>query len=305
MEIGTGGIMSEDKIKGNMSYIGLCFSYLVILILRLMNCMPYCGRDEAYRIKALSTKIAIASFIHIILKIRKMGYGSSSFAVYSSMSIIMYGAGVYVLMLVVSFVAQHLELKLYMKADNEFNTYEERMGRRKTTYFARTLCMGLRSLCNEFPKFGWFCAIPIGMIIIVYYQICDYATAPSVSDTYTCIGFVLIIASLGWRAAAPMYSFRSKREQYQQKEEYKYKSNNNYYYSNSKNDTSKEEDPDEEYQDPIMCGYFNGCKTVSELKKQYKMLVKRMHPDAGGNVDDFQRMNNEYEYCMRKWGKKG
>ena len=42
--------------------------------------------------------------------------------------------------------------------------------------------------------------------------------------------------------------------------------------------------------------YFNNCKTAEELKKEYRKLVMKLHPDIiGGDGEGFNEMRNEYE----------
>jgi hypothetical protein len=41
-------------------------------------------------------------------------------------------------------------------------------------------------------------------------------------------------------------------------------------------------------------------KTIDNLKKQYKELAKKYHPDAGGSKEDMQAVNNEYELLLDK-----
>lgn len=41
-----------------------------------------------------------------------------------------------------------------------------------------------------------------------------------------------------------------------------------------------------------MYKYFNSNE---DLKKQYRELCKRLHPDHGGNEEDFKEMMAEYE----------
>ena len=40
--------------------------------------------------------------------------------------------------------------------------------------------------------------------------------------------------------------------------------------------------------------YFKNVRTLKELRKQYKELLKTYHPDNGGNVSDMQDINAEY-----------
>ena len=41
--------------------------------------------------------------------------------------------------------------------------------------------------------------------------------------------------------------------------------------------------------------YFHNCKTAEELKKAYRTWAKKLHPDLGGNAEEFKVMQNEYE----------
>lgn len=44
--------------------------------------------------------------------------------------------------------------------------------------------------------------------------------------------------------------------------------------------------------------YFTNCKTLEELRKEYKKLVKANHPDNGGSVEEIKIINVEYEKAM-------
>ena len=42
--------------------------------------------------------------------------------------------------------------------------------------------------------------------------------------------------------------------------------------------------------------YFNNCKTAEELKKEYRNLAMKLHPDiAGSDGEDFKAMQAEFE----------
>ena len=45
--------------------------------------------------------------------------------------------------------------------------------------------------------------------------------------------------------------------------------------------------------------YFNNVSNLSELRKQYKELLKKYHPDNGGNVADMQEINAEYDNLFK------
>ena len=48
-----------------------------------------------------------------------------------------------------------------------------------------------------------------------------------------------------------------------------------------------------------MLKYFVNIETIEELKKAYKELAKKFHPDLGGNKEKFQEMNNEYDLLFK------
>lgn len=41
--------------------------------------------------------------------------------------------------------------------------------------------------------------------------------------------------------------------------------------------------------------YFAGVETVEELRKRYKELLKKHHPDNGGNEETMKEINAEYD----------
>lgn len=46
--------------------------------------------------------------------------------------------------------------------------------------------------------------------------------------------------------------------------------------------------------------YFKNIETLEELKKAYRELALKHHPDRGGNVETMQAINNEYETLFAK-----
>ena len=45
--------------------------------------------------------------------------------------------------------------------------------------------------------------------------------------------------------------------------------------------------------------YFNNVKNLQELKKQYRALAMKLHPDKGGDEEQFKALVNEYEQLLR------
>ena len=52
-----------------------------------------------------------------------------------------------------------------------------------------------------------------------------------------------------------------------------------------------------------MIKWFKGVKTVEELRKRYKELLRTHHPDNGGNVSDMQEINAEYDALFERLSK--
>lgn len=46
--------------------------------------------------------------------------------------------------------------------------------------------------------------------------------------------------------------------------------------------------------------YFSEIKTMEELRKNYKNLVFTLHPDKGGNEEEFKKMAQEYNGLLNK-----
>ena len=52
-----------------------------------------------------------------------------------------------------------------------------------------------------------------------------------------------------------------------------------------------------------MLKYFDNISSFMDLKKKYKELCFKLHPDLGGNKEEFQNMQNEYESVFEYWKK--
>jgi curved DNA-binding protein CbpA len=47
-----------------------------------------------------------------------------------------------------------------------------------------------------------------------------------------------------------------------------------------------------------MKNYFRDCKNLQEVKKLYRDLALKLHPDKGGNTQDMQELNAAYEAVL-------
>ena len=45
--------------------------------------------------------------------------------------------------------------------------------------------------------------------------------------------------------------------------------------------------------------FFTACRTLDEVKREYKRLAMLHHPDRGGNTSTMQEINRQYEQIIR------
>ncbi len=46
--------------------------------------------------------------------------------------------------------------------------------------------------------------------------------------------------------------------------------------------------------------YFTNIKTLDELKKAYRKLAAKLHPDNGGSTEEMKKLNAEYDEMFKK-----
>lgn len=46
--------------------------------------------------------------------------------------------------------------------------------------------------------------------------------------------------------------------------------------------------------------YFGNCKTIEDVKETYRKLAKKLHPDCGGDAEEFKKMTAEYQTAFKR-----
>ena len=86
----------------------------------------------------------------------------------------------------------------------------------------------------------------------------------------TVVSIVLMVIWIKWFDAFTKEFEEAKREYYEKKKQ------------------------GESPQEIIDTNYFDGCSTKQEFTKRYHQLSKKLHPDNGGDKEEFIRMQQEY-----------
>lgn len=47
--------------------------------------------------------------------------------------------------------------------------------------------------------------------------------------------------------------------------------------------------------------YFENCKNIEDIKEMYRKLAKKLHPDCGGNAEEFKKMSAEYTTAYNRF----
>lgn len=47
--------------------------------------------------------------------------------------------------------------------------------------------------------------------------------------------------------------------------------------------------------------YFRDCHTIEDVKKTYRELAKKLHPDCGGDAEAFKAMQAEYNTAFERY----
>ena len=49
-----------------------------------------------------------------------------------------------------------------------------------------------------------------------------------------------------------------------------------------------------------MTRYFANCKNIEDVKETYRKLAKKLHPDCGGDAEEFKKMMQEYTTVFKR-----
>ena len=47
--------------------------------------------------------------------------------------------------------------------------------------------------------------------------------------------------------------------------------------------------------------YFKNCKTIEDVKRAYRDFAKKLHPDCGGDAEEFKKMSAEYQTAFNRF----
>lgn len=166
-------------------------------------------------------------------------------------------------------------------------------------------------------------SITIGIGLFIFYQTLTYSFKTIEGAFHNFVALQFICAGICWmiRREYGNEEHRKKTKQEKKQEEKEdhfydewekkcyenrfygnFGTDDNEYYSfwkESAEDVNEEQDRGRHIN--IASGYFKGCRNLEEIKRKYKTLAKRLHPDAGGNDEDFSRLNSEYDAAVKAW----
>ncbi|WP_155829909.1 J domain-containing protein [Butyrivibrio sp. AC2005] len=83
---------------------------------------------------------------------------------------------------------------------------------------------------------------------------------------------------------------------YENRQRKSYSKTANSEYDNTSQNSSNESKGSSNYanQATVTNTFFAGCNTLNEIRHRYRVLVKKYHPDNGGNTTDFSNLQNAY-----------
>lgn len=98
---------------------------------------------------------------------------------------------------------------------------------------------------------------------------------------------------------------KKQQEQTKQNKQQSYQQNNynqqkQYQEQRQQNSYKQQERPTQQTYNR-QTSYFAGCNTKEQLKKRHRELCMKYHPDKGGDVEIFKKMQSEYEKLKVKF----
>lgn len=297
-----------DKVKIGFNYLKLGILYIILLVMRLFCFASIKDVDEPWFRKAAVVVPAGFTIVLVFLleSVDKVVTGSLfdiTFVAYVLICVLMC-MGVITLISLFMCEFEYL-LDIFLRQELDF--YEKRYGKKKEKSGLRRFCMSAKETSYNFFSYGWIFSIVAAFTVIVYFATLRDVTA-TVMRVGQAFGAFFVVMGYGWKKRSYYYSNRQKNEYRErnnrtQKESAGFNKEQNTYQRQYQQNTQQQNDGEQKH-DPIMCGYFNGCSNIRDVKKIYHELARTLHPDAGGDPDKFRMLKEEYEYVLKKWNVK-
>lgn len=316
-----------SKVKKEPGYPGLILIYDLILIFRILHIASldklFNKKYRFYFLYVPASFILYYSFFFPFMHVQVVGEEVQDWL----NTFMLTFPSTYILWFTISALSTiyfMVEPKLTRYAENMFKECELYVNKKTT---ARKIVIKLRNLVDGYYVPLGIAAIVAGIGLFVYYQTMTYSfktiVGVIVGVFYNFIALQLICAGICWmirrKYGNEEHRKKTKQEKKQEEkqdhfyDEWEKKCYENRFYGNFGTDDNKYysfwketgEDSHSENQSGrhinIASGYFKGCTTIDEIKGKYRTLAKRLHPDAGGNNEDFSRLNREYDAAVKVW----
>jgi len=129
----------------------------------------------------------------------------------------------------------------------------------------------------------WLCSSPKSFLVTAAILFC---IGFILRHPILCIvGFLILCFSIGW------YDDVTKND----------KKENEYKRYNQTNNNQNQYKQQSSYTQYKRYNYFQGCTTKEQLKKKHRELCMKLHPDKGGDINQFRQMQEEYEMLRKKF----
>lgn len=312
-----------SKVKKEPGYAGLILIYDLILILRMLHIASLDKLfNKKYRFYFLYVPVGFIlyyTFFFPFMHVQVVGNEGQDLLRTFFLTFL----SIYILWFTISALSTiyfMVEPKLTRYAENMFKECELYINKKTT---ARKIVIRLRNLVDGYYIPFGIASITIGIGLFIFYQTLTYSFKTIEGAFHNFVALQFICAGICWmiRREYGNEEHRKKTKQEKKQEEkedhfydeWEKKCYENRFYGNFGTDDNEyysfwkesaedvNEKQDRGHHINIASGYFKGCRNLEEIKRKYKTLAKRLHPDAGGNDEDFSRLNSEYDAAVKAW----